>query len=120
MERSILDQPVYEVISSPVRTVGYDRSGRHPRYDDVRVAVGLVGHAGRTLLLVDGRQTLASALVNGTDATPLDRRSETGIRGEGETNSLVFLKAIFAWRLDSDTGSDSPKDKIPVIPVIHI
>ena len=41
--------------------------------------------------------------------------------GEGETNSLVaVLKAIFAWRLDSDTGSNCPKDKNSVIPAIHI
>jgi len=58
--------------------------------------------AGR-LLLVDGRQTLASVLVNGTDADPLDPRSETAIWGEGETNSLVVvLQAIFAWRLNID------------------
>ena len=41
--------------------------------------------------------------------------------GEGETNSLVaVLKAIFAWRLDSDTRSNCPKDKNSVIPAIHI
>ncbi len=58
--------------------------------------------AGR-LMLVDGRQTLVSALVNGTDAAPTDPRSETAIWGAGETNSLVVvLKAIFAWRLGSE------------------
>jgi sugar-specific transcriptional regulator TrmB len=57
--------------------------------------------AGR-LMLVDGRQTLVSALVNGADATPTDPRSETAIWGAGETNSLVVvLEAIFAWRLGS-------------------
>jgi len=57
--------------------------------------------AGR-LLMVDGRKTLVSALVNGNDAHPSDPRSETAIWGEGETNSLVaVLKAIFTWRLDS-------------------
>ncbi|WP_418280361.1 TrmB family transcriptional regulator [Halorubrum sp. DTA98] len=56
--------------------------------------------AGR-LMMVDGRKTLVSALVNGEDADPSDPRSETGIWGEGETNSLVVvLKAIFTWRLD--------------------
>jgi sugar-specific transcriptional regulator TrmB len=56
--------------------------------------------AGR-LMLVDGRQTLVSVLVNGTDADPTDPRSETAIWGSGETNSLVVvLKAIFTWRLD--------------------
>lgn len=57
--------------------------------------------AGR-LMVVDGRQTLVSALVNGADASPTDPRSETAIWGAGETNSLVVvLKAIFAWRLGS-------------------
>jgi len=56
--------------------------------------------AGR-LMMVDGRKTLVSALVNGTDASPSDPRSETAIWGEGETNSLVVvLKAIFTWRLN--------------------
>jgi sugar-specific transcriptional regulator TrmB len=55
--------------------------------------------AGR-LMMVDGKQTLVSVLVNGTDATPADPRSETAIWGSGETNSLVVvLKAIFTWRL---------------------
>lgn len=58
--------------------------------------------AGR-LMLVDGRKTLVSALVNGTNADPSDPRSETAIWGEGDTNSLVVvLRAIFAWRLDVD------------------
>jgi sugar-specific transcriptional regulator TrmB len=57
--------------------------------------------AGR-LMMVDGRKTLASALVNGEDANPSDPRSETAIWGQGDTNSLVVvLKAIFTWRLDS-------------------
>lgn len=62
--------------------------------------------AGR-LLMVDGRKTLVSVLVNGPDASPSDPRSETAIWGEGETNSLVVvLKAIFTWRLDSaDLGA---------------
>jgi hypothetical protein len=56
--------------------------------------------AGR-LLLIDGQQTLVSALVNGNDASPTDPRSETAIWGAGEANSLVVvLKAIFAWRLE--------------------
>lgn len=57
--------------------------------------------AGR-LMMVDGKKTLVSALVNGVDAKPSDKRSETAIWGEGNTNSLVVvLKAIFTWRLDS-------------------
>jgi len=60
--------------------------------------------AGR-LMMVDGRKTLVSALVNGTDASPSDPRSETAIWGEGDTNSLVVvLKAIFTWRLDVEEG----------------
>jgi sugar-specific transcriptional regulator TrmB len=56
--------------------------------------------AGR-LLMVDGRKTLVSALVNGADTSPSDPRSETAIWGEGDTNSLVVvLRAIFTWRLD--------------------
>ncbi|WP_416838834.1 TrmB family transcriptional regulator [Haloferax sp. DFSO52] len=58
--------------------------------------------AGR-LMMVDGRKTLVSALVNGEDASPSDPRSETAIWGEGDTNSLVVvLKAIFTWRLDAE------------------
>ena len=58
--------------------------------------------AGR-LMMVDGRKTLVSALVNGAGASPSDPRSETAIWGEGETNSLVVvLKAIFTWRLGAD------------------
>ncbi|SDN20093.1 Sugar-specific transcriptional regulator TrmB [Halogranum gelatinilyticum] len=58
--------------------------------------------AGR-LMMVDGRKTLVSVLVNGADASPSDPRSETAIWGEGETNSLVVvLKAIFTWRLRTD------------------
>jgi hypothetical protein len=57
--------------------------------------------AGR-LMMVDGRKTLVSALVNGEHADPSDPRSETAIWGEGDTNSLVVvLKAIFTWRLDN-------------------
>ena len=57
--------------------------------------------AGR-LMMVDGKKTLVSALVNGAEAGPSDPRSETAIWGEGESNSLVVvLKAIFTWRLDS-------------------
>lgn len=60
--------------------------------------------AGR-LMMVDGRKTLVSALVNGADASPADPRSETAIWGEGDANSLVVvLKAIFTWRLDSETA----------------
>jgi len=60
--------------------------------------------AGR-LMMVDGRQTLVSVLVNGHDAPPTDPRSETAIWGTGETNSLVVvLKAIFTWRLENDDG----------------
>ncbi|WP_136718379.1 TrmB family transcriptional regulator [Halorientalis salina] len=51
--------------------------------------------AGR-LLLIDGRKTLVSALVDESDASPSNPRSETAIWGEGETNSLVVvLNAIF-------------------------
>ncbi|WP_277555701.1 TrmB family transcriptional regulator [Halobaculum limi] len=58
--------------------------------------------AGR-LMMVDGRKTLVSALVNGTDASPTDPRSETAIWGEGDANSLVVvLKAIFTWQLDAE------------------
>ncbi len=61
--------------------------------------------AGR-LMMVDGRKTLVSALVNGEDADLSDPRSETSIWGEGEKNSLVVvLKAIFTWRLDSAAGA---------------
>ncbi|MEF8783381.1 MAG: helix-turn-helix domain-containing protein [Haloarculaceae archaeon] len=57
--------------------------------------------AGR-LMMVDGRKTLVSALVNGEDTDPSDPWSETAIWGEGETNSLVVvLKAIFTWRLET-------------------
>lgn len=57
--------------------------------------------AGR-LMMIDGEKTLASALVNGTHATPTDPRSETAIWGQGEMNSLVVvLKAIFTWRMDN-------------------
>jgi sugar-specific transcriptional regulator TrmB len=53
------------------------------------------------LMMVDGRKTLVSALVNGFHDDPSDARSETAIWGEGETNSLVaVLKAVFTWRLD--------------------
>ena len=62
--------------------------------------------AGR-LMLVDGRKTLVSALVNGDGDDPSDTRNETAIWGDGETNSLVVvLKAIFTWRLESP---DSPE-----------
>ena len=54
------------------------------------------------LMMVDGRKTLVSALVNGEDASPSDPRLETAIWGEGDTNSLVVvLKVIFTWRLDT-------------------
>jgi len=57
--------------------------------------------AGR-LMMVDGKKTLVSALVNGTDADPSDPRSETAIWGEGESNSLVVvLRAIFTWRIEN-------------------
>lgn len=58
--------------------------------------------AGR-LMMVDGRKTLVSALVNGADASPSDPRSETAIWGEGDTNSLVVvLKAVSTWRLGAN------------------
>lgn len=61
--------------------------------------------AGR-LMMVDDQRTLASALVNGSDASPTDPRSETAIWGAGESNSLVIvLRAIFTWRLDSNEES---------------
>lgn len=57
--------------------------------------------AGR-LMMVDGRKTLVSALVNGKEASASVPRSETAIWGEGDTNSLVVvLRAIFTWRLDN-------------------
>ncbi len=60
--------------------------------------------AGR-LLMVDGRKTLVSALVNGAQGDPMDPRHETAIWGEGGQNSLVaVLKGIFTWRLE---GMDS-------------
>jgi len=60
--------------------------------------------AGR-LMMIDGRQTLVSVLVNGVEAAPTDARSETAIWGTGQTNSLVVvLKAIFTWRLENDDG----------------
>ena len=63
--------------------------------------------AGR-LMMVDGEQTLVSVLVNGTDASPSDPRSETAIWGEGDTNSLVVvLKAIFTWQLTTDPTNPS-------------
>ena len=59
--------------------------------------------AGR-LMMIDGRKTLVSALTNGADASLSDPRSETAIWGEGDSNSLVVvLKAIFTWRLESET-----------------
>ncbi|WP_254274473.1 TrmB family transcriptional regulator [Haloarcula marina] len=61
--------------------------------------------AGR-LMMIDGRKTLVSALVNGADASPSDPRSETDIWGEGDENSLVVvLKAIFTWRLETEERS---------------
>ena len=58
--------------------------------------------AGR-LMMVDGRKTLVSVLVNGADTSPSDPRSETAIWSEGETNSLVVvLKAVFTWRLGAN------------------
>jgi sugar-specific transcriptional regulator TrmB len=60
--------------------------------------------AGR-LMMVDGRKTLVSALVNGEESTPADQRAETAIWGDGETNSLVVvLKAVFTWRLEAGTS----------------
>lgn len=62
--------------------------------------------AGR-LLMVDGRQTLVSALVNGADTAPGDPRMESAIWGAGESNSLVMvLRAIFAWRLEGVSQDD--------------
>jgi len=56
--------------------------------------------AGR-LMMVDGRKTLVSALVDGPETGASDPRFETAIWGEGETNSLVVvLSAILTWRLD--------------------
>ena len=56
--------------------------------------------SARRLMMVDGRKTLVSVLVNDKDTSPV--RSAVGDRhlGEGDTNSLVVvLKAIFTWRL---------------------
>ncbi len=56
-------------------------------------------------MMVDDRKTLVSALVDGTDASPSDPRSETAIWDEGDTNSLVgVLKAIFTWRLPAENS----------------
>ena len=59
--------------------------------------------AGR-IMMVDGKKTLASVIVNGHDDHPRDPPSETAIWGSGKTNSLVVvLKAIFTWRLNDST-----------------
>lgn len=56
--------------------------------------------SGGRLIMVDRQKTLVSVLVDGTDASPADPRSETAILGEGETNSLVVvLKSIFSSQL---------------------
>ncbi|KKF39982.1 TrmB family transcriptional regulator [Halorubrum saccharovorum] len=53
--------------------------------------------AGR-LLMVDGRRTLASVLVDGNGEHPPAPRDETAIWGAGENNSLVVvLRAMFTW-----------------------
>lgn len=58
--------------------------------------------AGR-LLMVDGEQTLISAMVNGPEEDHTAPRSETAIWGKGSANSLVVvLRAIFTWRLQDD------------------
>ena len=63
--------------------------------------------AGR-LMMVDGRRTLVSVLVNGVDDAPTEPRAETAIWGAGETNSLVVvLRAIFTHRL----GGEDPLDE---------
>jgi sugar-specific transcriptional regulator TrmB len=63
--------------------------------------------AGR-LMMVDGRRTLVSVLVNGADDAPTEPRAETAIWGAGETNSLVVvLRAIFTHRL----GGEDPLDE---------
>jgi len=62
--------------------------------------------AGR-LMMVDGRRTLVSVLVNGADDAPTEPRAETAIWGAGETNSLVVvLRAIFTHRLEDDDPLD--------------
>jgi sugar-specific transcriptional regulator TrmB len=63
--------------------------------------------AGR-LMMVDGRRTLVSVLVNGADDAPTEPRAETAIWGAGQTNSLVVvLRAIFTHRL----GGEDPLDE---------
>ena len=63
--------------------------------------------AGR-LMMVDGRRTLVSVLVDGVDDAPTEPRAETAIWGAGETNSLVVvLRAIFTHRL----GGEDPLDE---------
>lgn len=58
----------------------------------------LIGVPAGRLLLVDGRRTLASVLVDGNGDHPPEPRDETAIWGVGETNSLVIvLKAVFSW-----------------------
>ena len=46
--------------------------------------------AGR-LMMADNRKTLASALVNGEDASASDPRAETAIWGDGTNNRLVVV-----------------------------
>ena len=54
------------------------------------------------LMMVDGRKTLVSALVDVVEVSPSDPRAETAIWDEGETNSLVaVLKPIVTGRLDT-------------------
>ena len=58
-------------------------------------------------MMVDGRRTLVSVLVNGVDDAPTEPRAETAIWGAGETNSLVVvLRAIFTHRLEDDDPLD--------------
>lgn len=63
--------------------------------------------AGGRLLIVDGKHTLLSAMVNGPNIQDGAPPSETAIWGQGTSNSLVVvLKAIFTWRLDGP-GADT-------------
>jgi len=61
--------------------------------------------AGR-LLMVDGKQTLVSVLVDGNGDHPPEPLDETAIWGAGAANGLVVvLRALFTWQLDENRES---------------
>lgn len=60
-----------------------------------------------SLLIVDNRSALVSALAEGE---PVNGYEETAIWGSGEHNSLVVvLRTIFTWRLDERDSSTSER-----------